>query len=98
MYRLLLWVDRTIGLAHCYESDKCQPGKPWYARALAFHDWLSDQLGVAPADVGVHIDWLFRTAADELARSRWQARGPDVEAQRVPYAGRGCRNRGKTRS
>ncbi|MGH3773789.1 MAG: hypothetical protein ACRDRW_20765, partial [Pseudonocardiaceae bacterium] len=35
VYRLLLWIDRTTNLAHCYESDKCQPGRPWYARSLA---------------------------------------------------------------
>ncbi len=40
VYRLLLWIDQTTGLAHCYESDKCQPGKPWYGRSLAFHDWM----------------------------------------------------------
>lgn len=28
VYRLLLWIDRTTALAHCYESDKCQPGRP----------------------------------------------------------------------
>ena len=28
VYRLLLWTDKTTGLAHCYESEKCQPGKP----------------------------------------------------------------------
>ena len=48
IYRLLLWIDRTIGLAHCYESDKCQPGRPWYARALRFHQWVSHQLGSSP--------------------------------------------------
>lgn len=41
VYRLLLWADPTIGLAHCYESDKAQPGRPWYARTLAFHSWLA---------------------------------------------------------
>src|SRR4051812_11636599 len=30
VYRLLLWIDQTTGLAHCYESDKSQPGKNWY--------------------------------------------------------------------
>ena len=29
VYRLLLWSDPTTGLAHCYESDKSQPGKAW---------------------------------------------------------------------
>lgn len=41
VYRLLLWIDRTTALAHCYESDKAQPGRPWYARSLAFHEWVS---------------------------------------------------------
>ncbi len=44
IYRLLLWTDQTTGLAHCYESDKCQPGKRWYTRALAFHKWLAGAL------------------------------------------------------
>lgn len=44
VYRLLLWIDRTTGLAHCYESDKCQPGRPWYARSLRFHDWFASEL------------------------------------------------------
>ena len=26
--------------AHGYESDKSQPGKAWYSRSLAFHDWI----------------------------------------------------------
>src|SRR3970040_1235966 len=60
IYRLLLWIDRTTALAHCYESDKAQPGHPWYARSLAFHSWVSDALHTAPANLGRHVDWLFR--------------------------------------
>ncbi len=89
VYRLLLWTDRTIGLAHCYESDKCQPGKPWYARSLAFHAWLSDELGVEPAELGREIDWLFRAAADELARSRSRVGVEAAQQQRTPYEGLG---------
>ena len=91
-YRLLLWVDRTTGLAHCYESDKCQPGRPWYARSLAFHAWVSDALGIPAGELGEHIDVLFRRATADLAaaaaarRSRLSA---DAAAQREPYAGRG---------
>lgn len=59
VYGLLLWVDRTIGLAHCYESDKCQPGRRWYARSLAFHRWLADDFQTTPLDLGRHLDWLF---------------------------------------
>lgn len=66
VYRLLLWSDPTTGLAHCYESDKSQPGKPWYARSLAFHDWVSCALETAPADLAKAVDWLFVTACKDL--------------------------------
>ncbi|SDE64465.1 hypothetical protein [Rhodospira trueperi] len=67
VYRLLLWPDPTTGLAHCYESDKCQPGKNWYSRSLAFHSWLSAALGSTPLELPNEIDWLFRRAASDLA-------------------------------
>lgn len=92
VYRLLLWVDRTTGLAHCYESDKSQPGRPWYARSLAFHDWISTELGTAPGELGDHIDVLFRRATADLAAAaaaRRAARAADAAAQRELYAGRG---------
>lgn len=67
IYRLLLWIDRTIGLAHCYESDKSQPGRPWYERSLRFHGWIASELGAAPAALADEIDWLFREASRDLA-------------------------------
>jgi hypothetical protein len=74
VYRLLLWADATTGLAHCYESDKAQPGRPWYARSLAFHAWLAEQLDVAPTELADHLDWMFRQVilrvADEEATRR----------------------------
>jgi hypothetical protein len=60
VYRLLLWIDRTTALAHCYESDKAQPGRPWYARSLAFHDWLSRELTVTPAALAEKIEVVSR--------------------------------------
>jgi hypothetical protein len=30
--------SRMPTLAHCYETDKSQPGKNWYSRSLAFHE------------------------------------------------------------
>jgi len=92
VYRLLLWVDRTNGLAHCYESDKCQPGRPWYARSLAFHDWVSTALGVPAGDLAEHVDVLFRRAAADLAAAaaaRRAERSAAAAGQRAPYAGRG---------
>jgi hypothetical protein len=92
VYRLLLWIDRTTGLAHCYESDKAQPGRPWYARSLAFHDWVSSALETTPAGLGEQIDWLFGKGTERLAGvvARQQAERVVLAAeQRAPYEGRG---------
>jgi hypothetical protein len=89
IYRLLLWIDRTIGLAHCYESDKCQPGRPWYARALRFHQWVSYQLGSSPEGLARDIDWLFTAATLDLAATAGQRRAAQVtraDNQRAYYA------------
>lgn len=91
IYRLLLWTDKTTGLAHCYESDKCQPGKPWHPRSLRFHAWLSDTLGVEPRQVAEGIDWLFRHTAADYARymvQQYQALLRRATQQRAPYIDR----------
>lgn len=89
VYRLLLWIDRTTSLAHCYESDKAQPGRAWYGRSLAFHQWVSNALEVHPGDLGEHIDWLFREAVKDLANKALVARAAAYEQQREPYEGLG---------
>jgi hypothetical protein len=92
VYRLLLWIDRTTGLAHCYESDKCQPGRPWYARSLAFHDWVSKELEVTPGDLVEEVDLLFRWATADLtatAARRREKVASEIARQRQAYAGRG---------
>jgi|SRR5579872_1564350 len=86
VYRLLLWIDRTTALAHCYESDKAQPGRVWYARSLAFHRWVADSLATAPYELGEHIDWLFRAAVRELASRSFESRSEAYMAQRAAYA------------
>jgi hypothetical protein len=89
VYRLLLWVDQTTGIAHCYESDKCQPGKNWYARSLAFHDWVSRALGSTPTRLAADVDWLFRKATFDLSLAVLQRAKRLVAAaarQRQPYA------------
>lgn len=88
IYRLLLWIDRTTALAHCYESDKAQPGRPWYARSLAFHDWLSTELNLPPTALAEQIDWLFREAVKDLATRAVASRSAIYERQRLPYADR----------
>jgi len=92
VYQLLLWADQTTGLGHCYESDKCQPGKRWYARSLAFHDWVSTALGTPPGELAQRIDWLFLKASEDLASYVLQQAeqiAAKAEVQRRPYAGRG---------
>lgn len=92
VYRLLLWVDQTTGLGHCYESDKSQPGKRWYSRSLAFHDWVSSALGTLPGELAQHIDWLFLKAAEDLAAyvlRKAEKVAAKAEIQRHPYHGRG---------
>jgi len=88
VYRLLLWIDRTTALAHCYESDKAQPGRPWYGRSLAFHDWVSNKFNVPPAELAEQVDWLFREAVKDLATRVLTNRSAAYERQREPYAGR----------
>ncbi len=92
VYRLLLWIDQTTGLAHCYESDKCQPGKPWYGRSLGFHDWAADGLGSSPSGLADEVDWLFRRAAADLAAEALRRASVLAAAgakQRQRYEGRG---------
>ena len=91
VYGLLLWTDKTTGLAHCYESDKCQPGKPWHARSLRFHDWVAQSLAVAPRHVADRIDWLFRHTAEDYAHyavQQYQALLRRAATQRAPFADR----------
>lgn len=88
VYRLLLWIDRTTALAHCYESDKAQPGRVWYARSLAFHDWVSKELNTTPIELGEGIDWLFREAVKDLADRALTVRSTAYQEQRAPYMGR----------
>jgi hypothetical protein len=74
VYRLLLWADSTTGLAHCYESDKAQPGRPWYARTLAFHAWLAEQFGTPAASLADQLDWMFREVISQVAASEHERR------------------------
>ncbi len=100
VYRLLLWIDQSTGLAHCYESDKTQPGKHWYPRALAFHDWVAKTLNASPHQLANEVDWLFRRATLDLAKyvlanqARVIARAKE---QRKPYEGKGFPEPGEDR-
>lgn len=88
IYELLLWIDVTTGLGHCYESDKSQPGRHWYPRSLAFHKWLSDEFGVAPRALHAKIDHMFRVCVRVLMLREEAERAKHSRAatkQREPY-------------
>ena len=93
VYRLLLWIDSTTGLAQCYESDKSQPGRPWYERSLRFHRWVAESLGSTPGDLRSKIDWLLsvprRSSLPALHRDG--KRGPAARE----HERQGCRNQGE---
>lgn len=90
VYGLLLWIDASTGLAHCYESDKCQPGKPWYVRSLAFHAWLAKHFGSTPLELKDHLDRLFLEALEvylvqvEAAREAQKSKGAADRAMFKP--------------
>jgi hypothetical protein len=84
-----MWLDPTTSLAHCYESDKCQPGRPWYGRALAFHAWLASEFRTNSLGLGEQIDLLFKRATFDLARlaeARLRQNSQRAEEQRSLYA------------
>lgn len=88
VYRLLLWCDPTTGLAHCYESDKAQPGRPWYGRSLAFHDWLGEQLDLSNDALPDGLDWMFRQVIEQVAgqeAARREALTEKAKSQRGQY-------------
>lgn len=98
IYRLLMWIDPTTGLAHCYESDKSQPGRAWYARSLAFHAWLSDRFEVTPTDLAGSVDWLFKRAIEDVV-SLFEAKknrlAEKTKKQREKYVGLGMPEAGE---
>lgn len=88
VYRLLLWVDPTTSLAHCYESDKSQPGRHWYGRSLAFHKFVAERLGVAPGELHRDIDFMFRWATRIMAVAmlkEQERRDRRAEVKRAPF-------------
>jgi len=79
IYRELLWIDGSTGLAHLYESDKAQPGRPWYDRSVVFTNMLCDRFGgISRDDLKLHIDRLFRACLEILVQGHG-AEGEDED-------------------
>ena len=71
VYRLLLWIDSTTGLAHCYESDKSQPGQA-LVRAVP---------AVSRLGVGIPRGWRPRLCDQKLTGSSSMRRGISLRAR-----------------
>ena len=79
IYRELLWIDGSTGLAHLYESDKAQPGRPWYDRSVVFTEMLCDRFGgISRDDLKAHLDRLFRACLEILIQGH-SAEGEDED-------------------
>lgn len=64
-------MDGSTGLAHLYESDKAQPGRPWHNRSVVFTDLLCNNFGGITRDqLRRRIDRLFRACLEELLSDR----------------------------
>ena len=71
IYRELLWIDGSTGLAHLYESDKAQPGRPWYERTVVFTDMICERFGnISRDELRQQIDKLFRACLEKLVDRR----------------------------
>lgn len=80
IYRELLWIDGRTGLAHLYESDKAQEGRPWYRRSVIFTNRLCEEFGgLTSGELKKQIDRLFRACLDKLVR----AQGRSGEEQEI---------------
>jgi hypothetical protein len=71
IYYELLWIDGSTGLAHLYESDKAQPGRPWYDRTVIFTDMLCERFGgITRDELKQQIDRLFRACLEKLLENQ----------------------------
>ena len=87
VYRELLWIDGSNGLAHLYESDKAQPGRSqWYERTVRFTDELTRRLGLSNrAQLKAQLDRLFRDCLEKLlkAKEEEEQKGKSVDLEEL---------------
>jgi hypothetical protein len=80
IYRELLWIDGSTGLAHLYESDKAQEGRPWFRRTITFTDRLCREFGgISREELKQQIDRLFRACLEKLIQKLAKEKPEDSE-------------------
>lgn len=77
IYRELLWIDGSTGLAHLYKSDKAQRGRSkWFDRTIRFTELLCKGFGgITKEELKSRIDRLFRACLQQLIEIKAKARG-----------------------
>lgn len=68
VYRCLLWMNESAGIAHIYDSNHMQPGGVFHPRAVRFTDALCALWQVDRPSLAKLIDKLFRGCVVELLR------------------------------
>jgi hypothetical protein len=70
VYRCLLWMNLSAGLAHIYDSNHMQPDGVFHNRALRFTDLLCSHWGITRRELPGKIDHLFKGCVAELKRQQ----------------------------
>lgn len=82
IYRELLWIDGSTGLAHLYESDKAQEGRTWFRRTVVFTNWLCEEFGgITREELKGQIDRLFKACLEKLVAKLKKEKG-DLDDER----------------
>lgn len=68
VYRCLLWMNESAGLAHIYDSNHMQPGKVFHSRAVRFTEALCGLWHLDKPSLARVIDKLFKGCVLELLR------------------------------
>lgn len=76
-------MDGSNGLAHLYESDKVQPGRPWHARAVRFTERICHEFGrITRQQLKAQIDGLFQECLRRMLRGEQET----AEEQEISLA------------
>src|SRR5690349_17581566 len=74
VYRCMLWVNESAGLAHIDDSNHMQPGGGFHKRAVRFTEALCARWNIDPRELGDRIDYLFKGCVEELRRQQAKAK------------------------
>lgn len=83
VYRCMLWMNESAGLAHIYDSNHMQPGGNFHAKAVRFTDALCARWGIERRELPTKIDVLFKGCVEELRRQEAEAHQREAAAAKL---------------